>query len=87
LGEEPQLPPIPDIGPNVLGKKKRSIPREFTVLKCKYCKEEFTRPFKPGEHVFKKLADEVCPACQRKNSISVIEIYSEWYDPHKEKSK
>ena len=87
MGEEPQFPPIPSIGDNVLGKRKRTIPREYTVLKCEHCKEEFTRSFKPGEHVFKKLDDEICPACKRRNTISVKEIYSEWYDPNKEKSK
>lgn len=79
------LPPIPAIGENVLGKRKRTVPREFTILKCDHCKEELTRPFQPGEHVFKKL-DEPCPSCKRKNTLSVIEIYSEWYDPNKEKS-
>ncbi|MHA1272892.1 MAG: hypothetical protein ACTSQS_05595 [Promethearchaeota archaeon] len=86
MSEEPQFPPIPDIGEHVLGKSKKE-PREYTVVKCENCKKDYSRPFKVGDYVFKEVINEECPFCKKKDDLNIIEIYSEWINPKKEKKK
>ncbi len=81
MGEEPQLPPIPDLG-EILYRKDRFFERKSTVVKCSACYTQSTRAFKPGDFTFKQLQDE-CSNCHRKNTLTVAEIYSEWIDPKK----
>ena len=83
MGEEPQLPPIPAIG-DVLDRKKSFIERKLSVIKCSACQADYTRAFKPGDFVFKELSDESCEKCHSRK-LTVIEIYSEWINPKKEK--
>ncbi|MFX1411297.1 MAG: hypothetical protein ACFFA6_13185 [Promethearchaeota archaeon] len=83
MGEEPQLPPIPAIG-EVLDRKKSFVERKHSVLKCEACQTDYTRTFKPGDFVFRKLTDEECEKCHRRK-LTVIEIYSEWINPKKVK--
>ncbi len=85
MAEEPQLPAIPAIG-DILDRKKRFIEKKHTVIKCKSCSESFSRTFKPGDYVFKKLTEEECEKCHKTKSLTIIEIYSEWIDPKKKKS-
>jgi hypothetical protein len=85
MGEEPQLPPIPDIG-QILYRKDRCIEQKHTVIKCDKCQAKYSRPFEPGDYTFKQLNDEQCKECQRKGS-TILEIYSEWIDPKKKKEK
>ncbi len=84
IGEEPELPPLPDIG-DVLERKNRFVERVQTVVKCKKCKKEYMRIFIPGDYTFKDLSDEECKECKKKDALTIIEIFSEWYDPKKEK--
>jgi hypothetical protein len=84
MAEEPQLPPIPAIG-EVLDRKKSFVEKKHSVIKCNSCKVDFSREFKPGDYVFKKLTEEECEKCQQTKSLTVIEIYSEWVDPKKKK--
>ncbi len=81
--DEPVFPPIPDVG-EVLSRKDRFIQRVKTVIKCKRCKNELIREFKPGDYTFKKIDGEECKKCQKKTPLTIIEIFSEWYDPKKE---
>ena len=84
IGEEPELPPLPDIG-EVLSRKDRFKERVKTVTKCSNCKNEIIRPFKPGEYTFLNLSGEKCDKCSKIGTLTIIEIFSEWYDPKKEK--
>ncbi len=83
MSEEPQLPPIPSITDD-WDRKKSFFERKNSVLKCGSCQADYTRAFKPGDFVFKELTDEECEKCQRRK-LSIIEIYSEWINPKKEK--
>ena len=83
MAEEPQFPPLPDIG-EVLSRKKKFVERVKTVIKCSKCKAETMRPFTPGEYTFKKLSDEKCEKCNKKDTLTIVEIFSEWYNPKKE---
>ncbi|MFX1356196.1 MAG: hypothetical protein ACFFA8_02845 [Promethearchaeota archaeon] len=85
MSEEPQFPPIPDIG-EILSRKDRFIEKKTAVLKCKECQNKYERPFKIGDFTFKKLDDEECEKCHSSKSLYIEEIYSEWIDP-KKKSK
>jgi hypothetical protein len=82
MAEEPQLPGIPAIG-DIVDRKKRFVEKKHTVLKCEACTEKFSRKFKPGDYVFKKIGDEECEKCHKTRSITIVEIYSEWIDPRK----
>ena len=82
MTEEPQLPPIPAIG-EVLDRKKHLVEKKHSVIKCGACKADFSRIFKPGDFVFKKLSEEKCEKCQKGGSLTITEIYSEWVDPKK----
>lgn len=84
MSEEPQLPPIPAIG-EILDRKDRFIQKVYSVIQCGECKEKYTRPFKKGDYTFKKLSDEKCPNCEKKNNSVIIEVYSEWVDPKEDK--
>ena len=84
MAEEPQFPPLPDIG-EILERKDRFQPKKTTVLKCEECKAKYSREFKTGDFVFKKVDDEECKECQRKKTLNIEEIYSEWVDPKKKK--
>lgn len=85
MSEEPQLPPIPDIGDVVMSKKMVNLElRVTTVLKCKSCQAKYERPFKEGDIVFENLKDEECKKCQSK-SLVVEEIYAEWWNTKKDK--
>ncbi|MBY9014941.1 MAG: hypothetical protein KGD68_04545 [Candidatus Lokiarchaeota archaeon] len=84
MAEEPQFPPLPDIG-DILDRKKRFIPKKTTVLKCNECNIKYSREFKEGDYVFKKIDDEECKECHRGTVLAVEEIYSEWIDPKKSK--
>ncbi|MHA2394128.1 MAG: hypothetical protein ACXAEX_19510 [Promethearchaeota archaeon] len=84
MAEEPQLPPIPAIG-EILDRKKRFVEKKYSVIKCDACQDDFSRAFKAGDFVFKKLSDEKCEKCQKSGSLTVVEIYSEWIDPKKKK--
>ena len=86
MGEEPQLPMIPDIG-DILDRKKRMVEKVSTVVKCTSCKAKYPREFKSGDFTFKKLLDEKCNECGRQNSLVIEEIFSEWIDPKKKKQK
>ncbi|MGV9202834.1 MAG: hypothetical protein ACOC44_02310 [Promethearchaeia archaeon] len=86
MSEEPQLPPIPDIG-KVLDRKDRFINKVYSVIKCDSCQATFSRDFKKGDYTFKKLEDEECDSCKFSDSLKIIEIYSEWIDPKKQKDK
>ena len=82
MSEEPQLPMIPAIG-DVLGRKDRVFQKNTTVVKCKNCHAKYSREFKVGDYIFKKLTDEQCNKCNKKDSLEIGEIYSEWIDPKK----
>jgi Zn finger protein HypA/HybF involved in hydrogenase expression len=83
MSEEPQLPPIPSITDD-WDRKKSFVERKHSVLKCGACQADYTRIFKPGDFVFKELSDEECEKCHSRK-LAVIEIYSEWINPKKEK--
>lgn len=83
--DEPQLPPIPDLG-EIIDRKDKFIEKKYTVIKCESCQAKYERPFKPGDYTFKKVTDEPCEKCQR-TKLNVTEIYSEWVDSKKEKKK
>lgn len=82
MSDEPQFPSIPAIG-EILDRKKKFVERKHTVLKCDSCQESYSRLFKPGDFVFKKLTEEECEKCHRSKSLTIVEIYSEWVDKHK----
>lgn len=82
MGEEPVFPPIPAIG-EILTRKDRFIERIYSIIKCGACKNEYSRVFKPGDFIFKKVTDEECNECHEKKSLTIFEIYSEWVDPKK----
>jgi len=82
MAEEPQLPSIPDIG-DVMDRKKRFVEKITTIVKCEECKEKYDRVFKPGDYIFKKVPEEECEKCHKIQSLTIIEIYSEWFDPKK----
>ncbi len=82
MAEEPQLPSIPDIG-DVMDRKKRLVEKITTVVKCEECKEKNFRVFKLGDYIFRKVPEEECEKCHKKQSLTIIEIYSEWIDPKK----
>lgn len=84
MSEEPQLPPIPDIG-KVLDRKDRMINKVFSVIQCRDCQAKYTREFKKGDFTFKQLKDEECNSCKSSDSLRIIEIYSKWIDPKKKK--
>jgi hypothetical protein len=84
MAEEPQLPAIPSITDD-WDRKKRFVEKKYSIVKCGECNEKVTRSFKPGDFVFKKLTDEECSKCNKKQPQTIIEIYSEWVDPKKEK--
>ena len=84
MSDEPQLPPIPAIG-EILDRKKNLVEKKYSVIKCNACKADYSREFKPGDYVFKKLSEEKCEKCQKSESLTIIEIYSEWVDPKKKK--
>ena len=82
MAEEPQFPPLPDIG-EILDRKDRFISKKTSVLKCGECKAKYSREFKTGDFVFKKIDNEECKECHRSKSLTIEEIYSEWVDPKK----
>lgn len=84
MAEEPQLPSLPAITDD-WDRKKRFVEKKHSIVKCGECKESFSRLFKPGDFVFKKLTGEECEKCHRTKSLTVVEIYSEWIDPKKNK--
>ena len=84
MAEEPQFPPLPDVG-EILDRKSRFIPEKTTILKCRECKAKYSREFKAGDFVFKNINDEECKECHRSKALTVEEIYSEWVDPRKKK--
>jgi hypothetical protein len=84
MAEEPQLPPIPSITDD-WDRKKRFVEKKHSVIKCGECQESFSRLFKPGDYVFKKLPDEKCEKCNKTNTLIIIEIFGEWVDPKKNK--
>ena len=86
MAEEPQFPPIPDIG-EILERKDRFYQKITSVLKCGACSAKYDRIFTPGDYTFKKLTDEECTKCHGKNSLTIIEIYSTWLDPKKSPKK
>ncbi|NVM38152.1 MAG: hypothetical protein HWN81_21340 [Candidatus Lokiarchaeota archaeon] len=84
MAEEPQFPPLPDIG-DILDRKDRFKQKKTAVLKCRECKVKYPREFKEGDYVFKNLKDETCKECNRNATLTIEEIYSEWIDPKKKK--
>ena len=84
MSEEPQFPPIPDIG-DILERKDSLVERITSVLKCHSCNATFSRSFKKGDYTFKKLKEETCKECQKKGTLIIEEIFSEWINPKKEK--
>ena len=84
MAEEPQFPPLPDIG-EILERKDRFIQKVNSVLKCGKCSAKYERLFNPGDYTFKKLTGEECIKCHVKDSLVIVEIYSEWIDPKKNK--
>ena len=83
MSDEPQFPAIPAIG-ELLDRKKRFVEKIHSVIKCGECKESFSRIFKPGDFILKKITDKECIKCKRKETLTIVEIYSEWIDPKKE---
>ena len=51
MAEEPQFPPLPDVG-DILERKDRFKQKKTAVLKCKECKAKYPREFKEGDYVF-----------------------------------
>ena len=82
MAEEPQFPPIPSVTDD-WDRKKRFVEKKHTVIKCGACKADYTRLFKVGDFVFKKLTDKECEKCHDSKSLTIVEIYSEWIDPKK----
>ena len=70
---------------NVLQKKDKLIMREFSVIKCSQCKKEKIVKFIPGDYTYKELKDQECEFCRSKDALTITEIFSEWYNPNKEK--
>jgi predicted RNA-binding protein len=68
----------------VLSRKDKFVERVKTVIKCKECKKETIRAFNKGDYIFKDLPDEKCEKCHKKGTLSIVEIFSEWYNPKKE---
>jgi hypothetical protein len=81
---EINFPAIPDVG-DALVRKKRLVEKITTIVKCEECKEKYSRLFKPGDYIFKKVPEEECEKCHKLQSLTIIEIYSEWIDPKKKK--
>jgi len=86
MAEEPQFPPLPDIG-EILERKDRFYQKVTSVLKCGECSAKHERLFKPGDYTFKKLTYEECQKCHAKYSLTIVEIYSTWLDPKKNPKK
>ena len=84
MSEEPELPSIPAIG-DILDRKDRFIQKVYTVIQCGNCGEKNTRPFEKGDYTFKKLNNEKCPKCEKTSDSLIVEIFSEWEDPKKDK--
>ena len=84
MGEEPELPMIPDIG-DILDRKDKMVEKITTVIKCRSCNVKYTRSYKSGDFTFKKITDEKCKECSKDNVLVIEEIYSEWIDPKKKK--
>ena len=84
MGEEPQFPPLPDIG-EILERKDRFVQKINSVLKCGKCSAKYERLFTPGDYTFKKLTKEECIKCHAKGALTIVEIYSKWVDPKKKK--
>ena len=84
MSEEPQFPPLPDIG-DILSRKDRVFQRVISVVKCSRCSAKYDRFFKPGDYTFKNLTEEECKKCKRINTLEIEEIFSEWIDPKKNK--
>ncbi len=82
--DSPQFPQLPDIG-EILDRKSRFIPKKITIVKCRECKAKYSREFKAGDFVFKKVDSEDCKECHRSKALTIEEIYSEWIDPKKNK--
>ncbi|MFX1464664.1 MAG: hypothetical protein ACFFBF_16700 [Promethearchaeota archaeon] len=82
MAEEPQFPPIPAVTDD-WDRKERMVEKKHSVIKCGACHEDYSRIFKPGDYVFKKLREEECEKCHRGRSLTIVEIYSEWIDPKK----
>ncbi|MFX1396714.1 MAG: hypothetical protein ACFFAS_06675 [Promethearchaeota archaeon] len=82
MSEEPQFPPLPDIG-EVLERKKRLIQKVISVVKCGNCNAKYERGFLPGDYTFKKNNEEICQKCREKGNITIEEIFSEWVEPKK----
>ncbi len=87
MSEEPQLPPIPDIGIDQFERKDRFYERVNTIVRCGKCHEKYTREFKKGDYTFKKISEEKCPKCGNEKDLLIEEIFSEWIDPKKQKKK
>ena len=73
MSEGPELPSLPDIG-DILDRKKRFIQKKTTVLKCKECNSKYSREFKEGDYIFKKIDGEECKECHRNKILAVEEI-------------
>jgi len=84
MAEEPQFPPIPDIG-EILYRKDRFVQKVTTMIKCKKCKGSYSRAFKEGDYTYKNITDEECLKCHESHDLKITEIYSEWIDPKKKK--
>ncbi|MFX1329355.1 MAG: hypothetical protein ACFE91_14595 [Promethearchaeota archaeon] len=82
MAEEPQFPPIPAVTDD-WDRKERMVEKKHSIIKCGACHEDYSRTFKPGDYVFKKLNEEECEKCHRSKSLTIVEIYSEWIDPKK----
>ena len=61
------------------------VERKVSVLKCNKCDDKNSRLFLVGDFTFRTLSDEHCTKCKAKNSLEIIEIYSEWIDPKDKK--
>ncbi len=84
MSEEPQFPPIPDIG-DILKLKEGVVQKITSVIKCRECLTKYDRPFKPGDFTFKTLMEEECSNCNQKGLLVIEEIFSEWMDQKKGK--
>ncbi len=84
--DEPQLPPIPAIG-DIIDRKDKFVEEKHTVITCGSCQAKYSRTFKPGDFTFKKISDEECDKCHKRNALKIFEIYSEWIDSKKKKKK
>ena len=59
MSDEPQFPDLPDIG-DILDRKDRFVEEKHSVLKCGACQDKYTRLFKAGDFVFRKLSEVDC---------------------------